>query len=211
MFRYSAAGEVLWPIGMHMILVADLALEMAPNIKNGQPDPWLEVHALLHDATEICVSDVPRPMKTDEARAVEDALYGRICASLGVPPMTPEIKAAVKEADFRAALAEGSCGIAGRGYAETQTKYGRDESAIKAVENYLIAFEVSEALLPDGLWSLMYERSLRDALRVAQHSSVSYPIDVETWGANRDIERSYKFRGILKSFCSDHDGPDISL
>ena len=167
LFRFSGGGEVLWPIGMHMMLVADLA-------QDGYVHPWLEVHALLHDAAEVVVADVPRPMKTAEARALEDRVQTRIFAMLGVPEMTPELKAAVKDADFKAALAEGACGIAGRGFLETQTGYSDDVHAKAVLAEYLNRFKVADALDPDGRWPELYERRLRNALREAQHSTVSY-------------------------------------
>ena len=106
--RFSGAAEVFWPIGMHMLLVADL---MPRQVYAGPSDapanPWMEVYGLLHDAAEVCVGDVPRPMKTAEARALEDRVQSRIYAALGVPEPTAAVTAAIKEADFRAALAEG--------------------------------------------------------------------------------------------------------
>jgi 5'-deoxynucleotidase YfbR-like HD superfamily hydrolase len=45
----------------------------------------MEVYGLLHDAAEVCVADVPRPMKTAEARALEDRVQLRIYTAQGVP------------------------------------------------------------------------------------------------------------------------------
>lgn len=173
--RFSGAAEVFWPIGMHMLLVADL---MPKNLEAGPPigapvNPWFEVYALLHDAAEVCVADVPRPMKTAEARAVEDQVQSRIFAALGVPEPSEEIKKAVKEADFRAALAEGTLGCAGRGYTETQTGFRHDEEAEEVLQRYLARYEVADALHANGPWALLYEKRLRGALRAAQHG-VSY-------------------------------------
>ncbi len=166
--RFSGAAEIFWPIGMHMLLVADLMPKR----------PWMEVHGLLHDAAEIVVGDVPRPMKTAEARALEDRVLERIYTMLGVPQPSPEVILAVKEADFRAALAEGTLGCAGRGYTATQTGYRRDEVAEDALEHYLKQFSVADAIDPDGRWPLLYEDRLRCALRDAQHG-VSYAPDAE--------------------------------
>lgn len=115
---------------------------------------------------------------SSEARAIEDAVLARIYASLGVPAPTPEIVATVKEADFRAALAEGTCGCSGRGYVETQTGYRYDEEAIRLLRDYLDQYQVVDALHPDGCWPLAYEKRLRLALRAAQHH-VSYAPDRE--------------------------------
>ncbi len=181
--RFSGAAEIFWPIGMHCLLVADLM----PKNLNRQPEaepinPWLEVYALLHDAAEVVVADVPRPMKTAQARALEDRVQSRIHATLGVPEPGPAILAAVKEADFRAALAEGVLGCAGRGYEHTQTGFRHDREAEDALNVYLVehGYSAEEALNADGRWALLYEARLRRALRVAQHC-VSYAPDA---GAN---------------------------
>jgi hypothetical protein len=174
--RFSGAAEVFWPIGMHMLLVADL---MPRQVYAGPSDapanPWMEVYGLLHDAAEVCVGDVPRPMKTAEARALEDRVQSRIYAALGVPEPTAAVTAAIKEADFRAALAEGSCGCAGRGYAETQTGFLHDKVAKEALQQYIadMAFTRDELLDANGYWPLLYESRLRAALREAQNA-VSY-------------------------------------
>ena len=174
--RFSGAAQVFWPIGMHMLLVADLMPRRVGNDQLGAPaNLWLEVYGLLHDAAEVCVADVPRPMKTAEARALEDRVQSRVYAALGVPEPTPEITVAIKEADFRAALAEGVCGCAGRGYMETQTGFRRDKIAEEALQAYIAepTFSWDELLNANGYWPLLYESRLRAALREAQHR-VSY-------------------------------------
>ena len=199
--RFSGAAEVFWPVGMHMMLVADLMPKTLEKPRlcagaaggvfidpNHEPavNPWLEVYALLHDAAEVCVADVPRPMKTAEARTVEEAVQYRIYRALGVPDPTVQEIAAVKEADFRAALAEGVCGCAGRGFQETQTGFRHDPEAEQILRSTLPKCEpIDLALLnPDGFWPLEYERRLRAALRTAQQS-VSYAPDKEVDGATR--------------------------
>jgi hypothetical protein len=128
--RFSGAADIFWPIGMHMLLVADLMPKNLNKNPEAEPiNPWLEVYGLLHDAAEIAVADVPRPMKTAEARALDDRVQSRIYAAMGVPEPSAEIQAVVKEADFRVALAEGVCGCAGRGYADTQTGFRHDPEA----------------------------------------------------------------------------------
>ena len=160
LIRFSGAGEVNWPIGMHMLLVADLVV---PN-----DDPWLRLYALLHDAAEVAVADVPRPMKTTAARAVEDAVEARIYASLGIPEPSEDTRQAVKLADFRAALAEGSCGCSGRGFEYTQTHYLPDNAAISILREYLARFSIDEAFRPEGHWPKAYEARVRTVLREVQ-------------------------------------------
>jgi hypothetical protein len=180
--RWSGGGEVFWPIGMHCLLVADLMPKSLENpirpMQEIPTDHWLDVHALLHDAAEVSVADVPRPMKTGEARAVEDSVQSRIFASLGVPEPTEAIKAAVKRADFRAALAEGACGCAGRGYQQTQTGFHNDPEAEQILRAYLARYNVADAINADGQWALWYEARLRQAMRAAQRA-VSYAPEAE--------------------------------
>jgi len=161
--RFSGAAEVWWPIGMHMMLVADL-----------MPDkPWAEVIGLLHDAAEVVVADVPVPMKTNEARSVEDNVQSRIHVLLGVPSGTG-LHAELKKADLRAAIAEGALGCAGRGFAQTQTGFKHDAEAEEILRTYLAQFNPMDALNANGRWALMYERRLRRALRNAQHTDGFY-------------------------------------
>ena len=160
LLRFSGAGEVNWPIGMHMLFVADLVVP--------KDDPWLRLYALLHDASEVAVADVPRPMKTAEARAVEDAVQARIYASLGIPQPSEEARLAVKLADFRAALAEGTCGCSGRGFEYTQTNYLPDNVAISILREYLARFTIDDAFRPEGHWPKAYESRVRIALREVQ-------------------------------------------
>ena len=157
--RFSGGGKIFWPIGMHMLLVADLLPEQ------------LHVHGLLHAAAEIAVADVPRPMKTNEASELEDTVLNRIYASLGAPAPSAAVKAAVKKADFRAALAEGVLGCCARGFPQTQTGFHRDRDAEHLLRKYLAQFNPMDALDADGRWSLLYERRLRIVLRRARDGS----------------------------------------
>jgi len=211
--RFSGAADIFWPVGMHCLLVADLmpktlepprlyvpddgGVAVDPD-SAPMPNPWLEVYSLLHDAAEVCVADVPRPMKTPEARAVEDRVQARIYASLGVPAPSDAIKAAIKEADFRAALAEGVWGCAGRGYEETQTGFRRDPEAEAILVSYLKVYDAAEALEPDGRWALKYEERLRTALREAQHE-VSYAPDAEVTPAAVPAEAAESEARILQA------------
>jgi len=165
--RFSGGGDIFWPIGMHMLLVADLL------------PPELECHGLLHDAAEIVVSDVPRPMKTEKARALEQRVLRRMYRALGAPALTPEITATVKKADLRAAFAEGVLGCCGRGFAQTQTGFRPDWEAEDALQKYLQQFDPMDALDPDGRWPLLYEDRLRRTLRRAQHG-LSYNAEKST-------------------------------
>jgi hypothetical protein len=163
--RFDGAGKILWPIGMHMLLVGDL---VAPP---GTTNPWLEVYGLLHDAAEVCIGDIPRPMKTPEQRDVEEAVLARTYAFLGVPQPSKKIIDAVKRADFQAVLAEGAFGCAARGFKETQTNFSYKGRACLRLNQYLAGYKFSDAYKANGLWPLTYEIRLRKALRKAQNYS----------------------------------------
>ncbi len=97
----------------------------------------------------------------------------RIYTLLGAPTFTRDQKTLVKDADFRAALAEGALGCGGRGFADTQHGFYRDRQAEQILLEYLKTFQVHDAIAADGPWARLYERRLRCALRRLQ-TSVSY-------------------------------------
>lgn len=68
-------------------------------------DPENALPALLHDATEAYVVDVPRPLKRQlpDYRAIEDRVWGAIAIRFGVDLVLP---AQVHEADNRILLNE---------------------------------------------------------------------------------------------------------
>jgi hypothetical protein len=199
--RFSGAGEVFWPIGMHMLLVADLMPRCLPPPEGWRPtrpgqmppgvtaldydeigrpraNPWLVVYGQLHDAAEIVMGDIPRPMKSPEQRSLEDRVQYRIYNMLGVPQPNPEILEAVKRADFRAALTEGAHRCGGPGFEETQTGYRPDPEADALLERYLRLFEHPACIFnPNNVWALWYETRLRNRLREAQ--SISYAMCAE--------------------------------
>ena len=163
MVRFGGAYERhFWPIGMHMLLVADLVA--------AAEHPELEVHALLHDAPELggC-GDVCRPMKTQSARTVEDGLLIRIYEEQGLPLLSEQQHTLVKVADIRAANAEGFLGCGGRGYPETQTGFKRDLVAEGLLNNYLARVKSPlEYLDADGPWARRFEQRLRRAIRATR-------------------------------------------
>lgn len=91
------AGQVahFYPVLAHTFTVADLV------------DLDFRAYALLHDAPEAIVGDVPTTWKTDAARAAEADLLERISRSAGLPwPWPDEAVAAVKRADAACLAAE---------------------------------------------------------------------------------------------------------
>lgn len=170
--RFSGAGRIFWPVGMHSLLVADLL------------PPELEHHGLLHDcAAEVCVSDVPRPMKTDAAREVEGIVATRTYYLLGVPLPTVEEAKLIHEADLKAAFAEEALGCAHPTTHLWQNGFERNLFAENRLASYLSSygeldldhpnFDVRwllDLMRSDGRWPREFERRLVCALRRVQHT-----------------------------------------
>ena len=149
------------PVGIHLLVVADLL------------PPELEHHGLLHDAPEVCVNDVPRPMKTDAAREVEDAVQARIYRLLGLPLPTARELRTIKTADIRAVNAEGVMECGPRGFGHIQSSIDiKDYESARAMRRYLNNFNPLDAINPDGRWPLELERRLRKAVTRA-HKNLS--------------------------------------
>lgn len=93
--RFGGQTEEWYPVLAHVIVCA----LMAP--------PEEAIHLLLHDAPEVCVSDVPTPWKTAAARKREDMILSRIYRDLGLKwPLSKKSLAKVKEIDAKALAAE---------------------------------------------------------------------------------------------------------
>lgn len=156
MTRFSGSGRVFWPVGMHLLIVADLV------------GSELQHHALLHDAAEVCVSDVPQPMKTDAAREVEDAVLARIYAAHGLDLPTDTEKQIIKHADTRSVNMEGVMGCCARGFADLQRGINyNDTEAADRVRYYLTDFNPMHALDATGVWPKLLESRLRKAINAA--------------------------------------------
>lgn len=93
--RFAGQTPIYYPVLCHVLTVADLV------------PPQFRIYALLHDAAEALVGDVPTPWKTDAARAAEDDILERLTVSLGLSwPWPEDAHKAVKEADALALAAE---------------------------------------------------------------------------------------------------------
>jgi 5'-deoxynucleotidase YfbR-like HD superfamily hydrolase len=97
--RFGGHCRPFYSVAQHSCLVADLVA-----VKGG--DATAELWALLHDAPEAYLSDLPHPLKHFSEfgrlyREAEDKLQQAICEHFALPPEPP---AALREAD-RALLA----------------------------------------------------------------------------------------------------------
>lgn len=86
--RFAGHGAYPWSVAAHSLQVMDLVPE--------EFKPW----ALLHDASEAYLVDIPRPLKNCAGmgfyRMAEDDLMACICTRFGLPLTCPQV---VKDAD----------------------------------------------------------------------------------------------------------------
>lgn len=151
--RFVGAGEIFWTVGMHQLLVAELVL------------PVNKVHALLHDASEILMSDIPQPMKTAEQKQLERRLETRLYANLGLTEPTEFQNKLIKEADMKATCAEGTLGCGPYPFKLTQRNYNLDPFARDALQKLLKDYDQTDVLNPNGYWVNYYEDQVREWLR----------------------------------------------
>lgn len=115
---YTASGRSVYPDAGSPTL-EDIAQGLSRIVRfAGQTEHWYcvlahtfvvtalvpeeyRIHALLHDAPESIVSDVPTTWKSSHASFFENVLLGRIYYEYGVPDIKKDFKAmdAVKRAD----------------------------------------------------------------------------------------------------------------
>src|SRR3954469_9520959 len=97
--RFGGHCTVFYSVAQHSCVVADVVAALDSSTED-------QLWALLHDASEAYLLDLPHPLKHntvlgDAYRAIEAPLQAVICARFGLPDEPP---AEVKEAD-RAVLA----------------------------------------------------------------------------------------------------------
>ena len=91
--RYAGHVERFYSVAEHCVLLSYAV------------DPSKALHALLHDATEAYVVDVPRPLKVSlpEYQAIEHEVWMQIARRFNIAPVLPH---EVKDADTRILLDE---------------------------------------------------------------------------------------------------------
>lgn len=86
--RFGGHAKRFYSVAQHSAHVAQLVKRLG----GGRVDV---AHALLHDAAEAFVGDVPRPIKSDAQHAVEQRLLDRIYVWAGLPTIvSPTVKLA---------------------------------------------------------------------------------------------------------------------
>lgn len=133
--RYAGACRVNYSVGIHSMLVADFVAAKYPS---------LEFPALLHDGTEACIGDIPKPFKSEGMRRIEDVLMERIWEQFNIPKLMDEEYKIIKAADIRALCAEadliGPPGLVADGI--NQGWYRHNSQDVNALKDYLSKYQV---------------------------------------------------------------------
>lgn len=120
--------------------------------------------ALLHDATEAYLVDLPRPIKRQlpQYKAIEDALMVHICARFGLDPREP---AEVIEADSRILLDERAVLMSA-----PPRPWRQDEAGVEPLRVRIEGWQPARAELEyrTRLWELTSPEAVTDVLEQRQ-------------------------------------------
>lgn len=175
--RYAGACRVNYTVGIHSMLVADLV------------PGRLEFAALMHDGTEACVGDIPKPFKSPEMRRVEDILEERIWEQFGFPRLSEEDHRLIKIADIKALNAEadliGPPGLVADG--KKQGWYLYDDRVVAMLKTYLQRYKVHSWGIGEGdLAQWDFVSRARHCMNTRSTLGVEKVDPFETTIANRD-------------------------
>lgn len=93
--RYGGHCREFYSVAQHSLLVHEVVGKQFPG------DHLLQLHALIHDATEAYLGDMVRPLKRsmDDYRRLEEHTEWVICQAFKIPTMTLAQRDIVKYAD----------------------------------------------------------------------------------------------------------------
>lgn len=119
-------------------------------------DEQYGAYALLHDAGEAFIGDIPTPLKTEDIRAVELEIVESISESVGISwPWPEEAQRAVKDADLAALAAEAHA----LGHAQAEKYWPRADFD----ENAEHALRLTHGHIAEG-WTDRFRRDLKAAV-----------------------------------------------
>lgn len=152
--RFAGHGLRFWPVLIHSMIVADLV----------QDD--IKAVALLHDASEALISDVPTPFKNKELKKVEAKILDKIFHEHLSPGLykewktNPQVWKAVKIADSEAFAGE----VFVVGTKALRDLYpDRCIYAEKLVRKYVKRYKVEDCISSEGLAVSDFIRKVKDA------------------------------------------------
>lgn len=151
--RFAGQTKILYSVLQHSFVVADLVM------------PEHRIYALLHDAPEAIVGDVPTAWKTSAAKAHEEDLLKRISESLGIAwPWPRQAIIDVGYADRLALAAEAH--VLGHAEAEKWWPFGSvDLRAYDLTKSY--ALRLSDDLFPADADGREYTENVNKCLSEA--------------------------------------------
>jgi len=138
--RYGGHCRQFYSVAQHSLLVS-----------REFDDPRLQLLALLHDAGEAYLGDIPRPVKAefDRIETVETAVREVVWTALGVDPPTEREWTQVMDADDRLLAYEADCLLADGSWAPDPPDLDYDLRATPADEVRDRFRARGEALLAD--------------------------------------------------------------
>ncbi len=100
-----------WSVLHHSLLVCEIAKQAFvqscyPSDGHSEKLDRIMMGALVHDATEIAIMDIPRPFKIQEMRAFEVRLLNQLYEAWGLTHSGEDVGKAVKAADTMALVLE---------------------------------------------------------------------------------------------------------
>lgn len=147
--RFNGATPRFWPVLLHSLAVADLA-------KLEYDDEYLELCALLHDAAEVVISDIPIDIKTFREKKLENIYLRNIYSSLNIPWPGFKARAKIKVVDRRAGYAE--CSLLGPVNIAEDFRWGIIPSDIFAenIVSQYTKYTFEDVLLSNGKYVQQY-------------------------------------------------------
>lgn len=147
--RFNGATKFYWPVLLHSLAVADLA-QSEYNI------PYLTLCALLHDAAETIISDIPRDIKTRQQERLERYYLANIYSALGIKWPNFMERSHIAVVDRRVGYAEAA--LFGPSNTADDFPLGRIPSDIFAenIVSQYTKFTFEDVLLPDGKYVKQY-------------------------------------------------------
>lgn len=97
--RFGGHTKKPWTVLQHLYAAANLAKLLGF-------DELIQLHALLHDAHEAIIGDIPNPWKTEDMRQYQHELDTRIYLNIGIDLPSPDDQIILKEIDTMLLYAE---------------------------------------------------------------------------------------------------------
>ncbi len=152
--RFNGATPRFWPVLLHSLAVADLA-------KLEYDDEYLELCALLHDAAEIVISDIPCDIKTSKQEKLENVYLRNIYSVLNIPWPDYKSRALIRVVDRRAGYAE--CALFGPAGIVDDFRWGVIPSDIFAenIVSKYTKYTFDDVLVPEGKYVQQYIQRIK--------------------------------------------------